>query len=65
MIEREASCIFVEWDVLRKVFGEHYWNDVENIICVPTDCISDEEWESLEDSGVYQGPYVDFLISRL
>jgi hypothetical protein len=45
----ESNCLVVDWDILRKVFGEKYWNDRENIICVPTNRITEEEFDELLD----------------
>lgn len=45
----ESNCLVVNWDILRKVFDEKYWNDHENIICVPTNRITEEEFDRLLD----------------
>jgi hypothetical protein len=45
----ESNCLVVDWDILRKVFGEKYWNDHENIICIPTNRITEEEFDKLLD----------------
>ena len=42
----ETNClIFLENDIwmLKSVLGERFWNDTENIRCVPTRCVTDEE----------------------
>lgn len=45
----ESNCLVVDWDILQKIFGEKYWNDHENVICVPTNRITEEEFDQLLD----------------
>lgn len=45
----ESNCLVVDWDILRKIFGEKYWNDHKNVICVPTNRITEEEFDQLLD----------------
>ena len=45
----ESNCLVVDWDILRKVFDEKYWSNIENIICVPTNRITEEEFDRLLD----------------
>jgi hypothetical protein len=42
----ESNCLVIDWDILRKVFREKRWNDHENIICVPTNRITEEEFDT-------------------
>lgn len=43
----ETNCLVVDWDIMRDVFGDKYWNEHDGVICVPTNRISDEEYEDL------------------
>lgn len=63
---RCVGYLTVSWSVLREVFQDNFWNDHEMIICVPTDRISDEQWEELFEYGVSESARdVDYLISEL
>ena len=44
----EKVCLVVPKNILRNVFGENYWNDNEDIRCVPADRITEEEMVMLE-----------------
>ena len=48
----ETNCLIVDAQMLRRAFGERFWNDVEGIICVPTKRISASEWSTLWIDGV-------------
>lgn len=43
----ETKCLVIDYDILRLVFKEQYWNDSEDIVCVPTKQISEEEMQCL------------------
>jgi hypothetical protein len=45
----ESNCLVVDWDILRQVFGEKYWNNNEQIICVPTNRLTEEEFNGLSN----------------
>lgn len=38
-----CKAVTLPWEILRAVFGERFWNDSENIICVPTNRITPDE----------------------
>lgn len=64
----EQKCLIVDWDALRDVFGEQYWNDSEGIRCIPTIDISQEQKSELwsrHDIPTESINQVNFLIAQL
>ena len=51
-VSRMFYCLVVDIDILRQVFGERFWNDTEDIRCVPTARITVEEDQKLIGFGV-------------
>lgn len=59
------KALHVDWDTLRKIFDEQWWNDTENIICVSVAQITDPQ-EMLElDCDVPGWRDYHYLISEL
>ena len=51
----EAHCLFVDgsdFKKLRSVLEDRYWNDHENIICVPVKELTDEEIREIFESSM-------------
>lgn len=63
---KKANSLIVDANILKSVFGEDYWNDVENIICVPTRRISPKDNLRLGRKGISKATLkgVDYLIAE-
>jgi hypothetical protein len=59
-------CLVVNSEILKSVFGEEYWNDVENIICIPTRIISPKYRNRLSRKGLKKTSLdgVEYLIAE-
>jgi hypothetical protein len=44
----ETNCIVLSHDILSQSFGQLFWNDTEDIRCIPTKKLSEEQWKKLE-----------------
>ena len=60
-----CKAVTLPWEILRAVFGERFWNDSENVICVPTNRITPEEWWELENTHNVLSTDSQYLIAEL
>ncbi len=64
----ETNCILLVtgYQVLFEVFHQMYWNDTENIFCIPTAKITDQEWKQLFEKGVPEGAKkAEYIIAEI
>lgn len=63
---KKLNCLVVEAEVLKSVFAEIYWNDNENIICVPMRRVSPSERRKLARKGLTKDKIngIDYLIAE-
>ena len=63
---KRLNCLVVDAEILKAVFGEIYWNDSENIICVPLRRVSPKEQRKLARQGLTKAKIkdIDYLIAE-
>ena len=63
----KITAMLVDYDDIQAVFGDDFWNDTENIYCVPVSKIPSELFAELDNNPSFAGwrdENVLFLISE-